>query len=133
MCLSANNIEAVIIGWPGIGTFILSTLLSAGAATGIAQWLGNRWLKKVEARYNRELEGLRAKYAAELESYKNELERSKQLLQAEIDKTFLVTKVHFETEFDALKKVFAELAEIRLQMPSEARSFDCPCWSIERG
>ena len=108
----------MLSSWQGIEKFLLSTLLSAGAATGIAQWLGSRWLKKVEAKYNRELEGLKAKYAAELESYKNELERSKQLLQAEIDKTFLVTKVHFETEFDALKKVFALLADVRLQMPN---------------
>jgi hypothetical protein len=104
--------------WEYVEQFILSTLLSAGFATAIAQWLGSRWLKKAEAKYNRELEGLKAKYAAELESYKNELERSKQMLQAEIDKTFLVTKVHFETEFDALKKVFALLADVRLQMPN---------------
>jgi hypothetical protein len=94
-----------------IETFLLSTLLSAGVATAIAKWLGDRWMKSVEAKYTRELEALKAKYAAELES-------SKQLLQADIDKTFLVTKVHFETEFDALKRVFALLAEIRLQMPN---------------
>lgn len=108
----------MLISWPGFEKFVVSTVLSAGVATGIVQWLSGRWLKKLEARYNRELEGVKAKYATELAAYKIELERSKQLLQAEIDKTFLVTKVHFETEFEALKKVFALLADVRLQMPN---------------
>ena len=96
-----------MLSWPEVGKFLLDTVISAGVATAITQYLANRQLEK-----------LKAKYAAELEAYKNELERSQRLLQSEIDKTFLVTKVHFEAEFDALKKVFALLADIRLQMPN---------------
>jgi hypothetical protein len=98
--------------------FTISTLLSAGIATTILGIVGKRWLSAAEARHARELEKLKAKYLTQLEGYKNELERSKQLLQAEIDKTFLVTKVHFEAEFQALKDVFALLAEIRLHLPN---------------
>jgi hypothetical protein len=52
------------------------------------------------------------------------LETSKQLLQAEIDKSVIVTRVHFETEFDALKQVFAKLAGLRLQMAGLRPFFD---------
>jgi hypothetical protein len=59
---------------------------------------------------------LRAEYGKQLEEYKAQLEHSKLLLQADIDKTILVTRVHFETEFEALQAVFAKLAEVKLQM-----------------
>lgn len=97
--------------WQSAADFGLRTLLSAGVATLILGWVGKRWLAGVEHKYARRLEDLKAKYEAELQ-------HSKQLLQAEIDKTFLVTKVHFETEFQALKQVFAVLAEVRLQLPN---------------
>jgi hypothetical protein len=110
----------MIYDWNAISFFdvIISTLASVGITSAIFRLAGKRWLSGVEAKYARELEELRAKYSIELEHYKNELANSKQLLQAEIDKTFLVTKVHFETEFQALKDVFALLADIRLRLPN---------------
>ena len=96
----------------------ISTVLSAGMASAIVGILGKRYLSAVEAGHARKLEELKAKYSVELEQYKNELEKSKQLLQAEVNKTFLVTKVHFETEFQALKDVFTLLANIRLRLPN---------------
>jgi hypothetical protein len=92
-------------------TAVISALISGGVVSAILGILGKRWLAGVESRHAQKLEAIRAKYSAELE-------RSKQLLQSEVDKTFLVTKVHFETEFQALKEVFALLAELRLQMPN---------------
>src|ERR1700678_903444 len=97
--------------WQSAGDFILRSLFSAGIVVVILRLIGQRWLTAVEAKHARGLEDLRAQYATDLQ-------HSKQLLQAEIDKTFLVTRVHFETEFLALKEVFAVLAEIRLQMPN---------------
>jgi hypothetical protein len=97
--------------WQWIIDFGLRTLLSGGIAAALVTLIGKKWLAGVEAKHTRELESLKARYA-------KELEQSKQLLQAEIDKTFLVTKVHFETEFQALREVFAILAEIRLQLPN---------------
>jgi hypothetical protein len=97
--------------WQSAGDFVLRSLFSAGIAAVILGLIGKRWLTAVEAKHARRLEDLRAQYAADLQ-------HSKQLLQAEIDKTFLVTRVHFETEFRALKEVFAVLSEIRLQLPN---------------
>jgi hypothetical protein len=113
-----NGSDGTLHTLPQLLQTIISTLLSAGVVAVVLGIFGNRWLKRVAAKYDHDLENLKARYASELEAYKTELERSKQLLQAEIDKTFLVTKVHFETEFNALKAVFSLLAEIRLQLPS---------------
>jgi len=47
--------------------------------------------------------------------------RNQQVLagyQHELDKMIMVTKVHFETEFSALKVVFEKLSEVRLTMGS---------------
>jgi hypothetical protein len=63
------------------------------------------------------LEQLKARYAEELEGYKDSLERSKELLKAQIDRSVFVTRAHFETELDAYKKIFEDLAAVRLLMP----------------
>lgn len=71
--------------------------------------LGKRWLDWRLEKHNKEMARLQG-----------EIENSRRLLQAEIDKTILVTKVHFETEFDAYKAVFQKLAEMRFHF-SELR------------
>jgi len=68
-----------------------------------------------KSKHDQELEHLRAGYAERLELYKDALDRSKDLLQAQIDRSVFVTRAHFETELDAYKKVF-DLAHVRLQM-----------------
>src|SRR6266849_9943656 len=81
-----------------------------GSATvyGLSRWLGDVWLgrllEKEKAKYAREIEQLKAGFAQELEHYRAQLERS-----------IFVTRVHFETEFEAYKTVFAKLAEMRLR------------------
>jgi hypothetical protein len=75
-----------------------------------------RILEGEKANYSRELEQLKAKYAQELEAYRDALQRSKTVLQAEIDRSVFVTRAHFETEFEAYKQVFGALAEVRLTM-----------------
>jgi hypothetical protein len=99
-------------------TVVVSIAINTPAVAGLLGWLGKRRLARELADHNERLEGLRARYATELEIYRSSLETSKQLLQAEIDRTVLVSRVHFETEFDALKQVFAKLSEIRLQIPA---------------
>jgi hypothetical protein len=94
----------------------------AGAAVvfGLARWLGDVWLGRLlvreKAKYDTELEQLRSRYAEKLESYKDALERSKELLKAQIDRSVFVTRAHFETEFEAYKKIFQDLVEVRLLM-----------------
>ncbi len=99
------------VDWITVG---VSVAINTPAIGGLLGWLGKRRLAKDLARHNEELESLRAKYTTELETYRDDLDRSKKMLQGQIDKTLMVTKVHFETEFAALKEVFAKLSEVRL-------------------
>ena len=94
-------------------TVVISAAINTPAVGALLGWLGRRRLTQESAKHNEELEKLRAQYSVELEAYKSDLEKAKQMVQAEIEKTTLVAKVHFETEFDALKRVFVRLAEIR--------------------
>jgi anion-transporting ArsA/GET3 family ATPase len=80
-------------------------------------WAG-RLLQTEKAMFAKELEELKAKYAQELEERKDALARSKSVLQADIDRSVLVSRTHFETEFEAYKQAFKALAEVRLCMGS---------------
>lgn len=88
--------------------------------TGLSRWLGEVWLGRIlareKAKYDQQLEQLRAGFAEKLEWYRDALDRSKNLLQAQIDRSVLVTRAHFETEFEAYKKIFEDLADVRLLM-----------------
>ncbi len=97
-------------------TVVVSAAINTPAVAGLVGWLGKRRLQNKIALHHTELEILKAEYGKQLEEYKSQLEQSKLLLKADIDKTILVTQVHFETEFEALKAVFAKLAEVKLQM-----------------
>jgi hypothetical protein len=108
------------VDWLAILT---NAAITTPAVAGLLGWLGRRRLDRETAKHNAALETLRAGYQRELEAYKAELDASKRVLQAEIDKTILVTKAHFETEFAALKEVFAKLAEVRLQLSGLAPDF----------
>ena len=92
----------------GIQT-IIDVAISTPIVLALSAWLGKVWasriLLKETAQHNQELEGLKAKFRTELETYK-----------AEVEKTVFVTRVHFETEFAALKEIFQKLAEIRLRV-----------------
>ena len=105
------HILAALIGG-GIG--------GAATVTALSRWLGDLWLGRIlareKARYDKELEELRARYTQELTEHKNALERSKNVLQARIDRSTFVTRAHFETEFEAYKKIFEDVAEVRLTM-----------------
>jgi hypothetical protein len=90
--------------------------------TGLSRWLGDVWLghilEKQKAKYGKELEQLKAGFAENLEWYRDALDRSKHLLRARIDSSVFVTRAHFDTEFGAYKKIFEDLAEVRLLMPA---------------
>jgi hypothetical protein len=88
-------------------------LLSLGGAGAIviaaASWLGKVWA-------NRILESDRRKYGKELERVRSDLETSRRLLQAELDKAIHVHRVQFETEFRVLADIWAKLAVLRSTM-----------------
>jgi hypothetical protein len=69
------------------------------------QTVSDRMLARIKAGNDKELEKLKLAHAQSLAFY-----------QHEFDKTILVTKVHFETEFAALKEAFQKLAQVRLTM-----------------
>jgi hypothetical protein len=79
------------------------------AVLGLSRWLGDVWLgqmlEKEKAKYAKEIEQLKARFAQEIERYR-----------AQLDRSIFVTRVHFETEFEAHKAVFAKLAEMRLRL-----------------
>lgn len=100
------TILGMAVNW---GTVITSVFANVAVIGGLLKvfWqnLTDRMLAKLKARNDQELEKLRLTHAQSLAFY-----------QHEFDKTILVTKVHFETEFSALKEAFQRLAEVRLTM-----------------
>jgi hypothetical protein len=88
------------------------TVLASIAASGIS--VGALLRLFWGALSERMLAGLKAKHEKELEALKQEHAHLLARYQHELDKTILVTKVHFETEFSALKEAFQKLAEVRL-------------------
>ena len=88
-----------------VGSFTTGLLGGAAAVAGAAKFLGRWWLEKQKARY-----------AQELEEFRHKLHQQSSRIQAEIDRSVFVTRAHFETEFSAMKEVFAKLAEVRLQI-----------------
>lgn len=105
-------------------TAVVSAVISTPVVAGLLAWLGKKWLADNLAKHNRDLEKLRAQYARELEADKNRFEKSHEFLRAELEKTVFVSRVHFETEFEALKHVFQELANVRLRISGLRPFFD---------
>ena len=106
-------LDMPVVNWL---TVVVSTAISAPVVAGLLGWLGNKKLADDLAKHNRDLDALRAQYARELEADKSRFVTSHEYLRAEIEKTVLVSRVHFETEFQALKLVFQELAKVRLRI-----------------
>jgi hypothetical protein len=93
-----------------IAAAILVSLGGAGAIViSAASWLGKVWA-------NRILESDRRRYGEELERLRSELETSRRMLQAELDKALHVHRVQFETEFRVLAEIWAKLAALRSAM-----------------
>jgi hypothetical protein len=99
--------------WLSIGRWLLRLAADTALLAVIFGLLGKRWLDGRLERHNREMARLQG-----------EIESSRRLLQAEIDKAILVTKVHFETEFEACKAVFQKLAEMRFHFGGLRPSMD---------
>jgi hypothetical protein len=90
------------INW---GTVVTSLVANAALLGTFWKTLTDRMLANLAAKNEQELERFKLAHAQALAGYQNQL-----------DKTILVTKVHFETEFSALKESFQKLAEVRLTM-----------------
>jgi hypothetical protein len=94
------------INWGTVAASLIANLALISALLKVSwQTMTDRMLANLKARNEEELEKLRLRHAQSLAFY-----------QHEIDKTILVTKVHFETEFSALKETFQRLSEVRLTL-----------------
>ena len=95
-------------------TVLLSTLGGTGGAVLIlaALWkfLGTVWADKLrlqlELKNNQHLEMLRTKL-------QTQADKTQQMLNAGIQKSILVSRTHFETEFNAYREIYAALTEVR--------------------
>jgi hypothetical protein len=94
---------------------VLQAILSAvfGAAggvvalvTGLSGFLGRIWADRI-------VEAQRAKFGTELALLRGQLDAEVRRLQGEIDKTILVHRAHFDTEFNALKDIWRKVAHVR--------------------
>jgi len=92
--------------------FSLATFLSSLLGSGVTAWLvvrglsshlADRWL----TRYKSDLD-------KEFENYRDALEQKRKRVEAELGHRTYVTKTQFDTEFDAVKDIFAALGKLRL-------------------
>lgn len=86
----------------------LASLVGSGVtaglvARGLSGHLADRWL----ARYKGDLD-------KEFESYRDTLEQKRKRIEADLGHRTYVTKTQFDTEFNAVKDIFAALGKLRL-------------------
>jgi hypothetical protein len=89
-------------------TTFLGSLVGGGATAwlvvkGLSGHLADRWL----ARYKGELD-------KEFEKYRDALEQKRRRIEAELGQRTYVSKAQFDTEFAAIKDIFAALGKVRL-------------------
>jgi len=92
--------------WETAGAVLASVGGGGAIVVALSGWLGKVWAERI-------LAADRAKYAREIEELKGSLERTTRILQGEIDKTLFVSKTHFETEFNLLREIWANVSEVR--------------------
>lgn len=86
----------------------LTSLIGSGATAwlvvkGLSGHLADRWL----ARYKSGLD-------KEFESYRDTLEQRRKRMEAELSHRIYTTQTQFDTEFNAIKEIFAALGKLRL-------------------
>jgi len=89
-------------------TSLLASVLGGGATAwavlkGLGSHMGERWL----ARYKSELD-------KEFEKYRDALEQKRKRIEAELGQRAYVGKAQFDSEFAAIKDIFAALGKLRL-------------------
>lgn len=93
------------------GAIILSVGGAGAVLLGLSSYVGKIWAQRILAQD-------RQKYETELEALKSRFEASNRELQGEIDKTIHIHRLHFETEFGALRSVWEKMAKMRRMMSS---------------
>jgi hypothetical protein len=94
-----------------IGGALLGTVGGATAVvTGLSGFLGRIWAERI-------IEAERAKFGKDLERLRGDLEANLRRLQGDIDRTIIVHRSHFETEFNALRDIWQKVARLRAVLP----------------
>jgi hypothetical protein len=93
-------------------TTFFASLVGSGATAwlavkGLSGHLADRWM----VRYKSDLD-------KEFESYRDTLEQKRKRLEAELGHQSYVSKTQFDTEFNAVKDIFAALGRLRLSFNS---------------
>jgi hypothetical protein len=89
---------------------VISALGGGGAIVlSLSGWLGKVWAARI-------LEADRLKYQKEFERIKNEMELANRQFQAEMDKTIVVHRMHFEVEFRAIQDAWNGISRLRAAM-----------------
>ena len=92
--------------------FSLSTFLTSLLGSGFTAWLvvkglsghlAERWLTRYKSDLDKEFEG-----------YRDTLEQKRKRIEAQLGHSTYVTKTQFDTEFNAVKDIFAALGKLRL-------------------
>jgi hypothetical protein len=92
--------------------FSTSTFLASLVGSGTTAWLvvrglsghlADRWLAKYKSGLDKEFE-----------SYRDMLEQKRKRLEAELSHRVYTTQTRFDTEFNAIKDIFAALGKLRL-------------------
>jgi hypothetical protein len=90
-------------------TFISSLVGSGGMAWAVVKVssgpIADRWLTKYKAALDKEFE-----------SYRDMLEQKRKRLEAELSHRVYTTQTQFDTEFNAIRDIFAVLGRVRLTM-----------------
>lgn len=92
--------------------FSLPTFLASLVGSGATAWLVVKGLSGHVA--DRWLERYKSHLGKEFESYRDSLEQKGKRIEAELGHRTYVSKTQFDTEFNAVKDIFAALGKLRL-------------------
>lgn len=95
--------------WTLAGTIAASVLASVGGVTVLFRYGGDFLLERTKAKWSRELE-----------AFKDPLNAEQRRYQAQLDRSIFVSRAHFDTELQRLRKYI--IACRRSKSPFEDRS-----------
>lgn len=93
--------------WVIVETIAGSVVASIGGVGLLFRYAGDFLLARTKAKWDRELE-----------KFKDTLNTEQRRYQAQLDRSIFVSRVHFDTEFQAIKEVHQCLSEVKIHFRS---------------
>jgi hypothetical protein len=100
---------------------VAAAVLSIGGAAGLVVVLAKYFGERVAERW---LEGVKAEHAKELARMEHELAQLNLHLQARLEHAVMVSRAQFETEFAALREVWAKMAKLQAHLNAMRPTYD---------